>query len=112
MEFAPQTAPILVKTGKANLTVSVNVYLPCHAETLPQASRKYRGSPSQMLFKIDVLKNVVNFTGKHLCWSLFLIKLQGCNFIKRKLQHRCFPVKFAKFLSTPFFTEHLWRLLL
>ena len=24
-----------------------------------------------------VLKNFANFTGKHLCWSLFLIKLQG-----------------------------------
>ena len=27
-----------------------------------------------MFFKIGVLKNFVNFTGKHLCWSLFLIK--------------------------------------
>ena len=27
-------------------------------------------------------------------------------FIKRRLQHRCFPVKFAKFLRTPFFREH------
>ena len=26
--------------------------------------------------------------------------------------HRCFPVNFAKFLGTPFFTEHLWWLLL
>ena len=26
--------------------------------------------------KEDVLKNFANFTGKHLCWSLFLIKLQ------------------------------------
>ena len=26
--------------------------------------------------------------------------------------HRCFPVNFAKFLRTPFFTEHLWCLLL
>ena len=25
----------------------------------------------------DALKNFTNFTGKHLCWSLFLIKLQG-----------------------------------
>ena len=27
--------------------------------------------------QIDVLKNFANFTGKHLCWSLFLIRLQG-----------------------------------
>ena len=34
-------------------------------------------SRSQMFFKIDVLKNFGNFTGKQLCWSLFLIKLQS-----------------------------------
>ena len=27
--------------------------------------------------------------------------LKACNFIKKRLQHRCFPVKFAKFLRTP-----------
>ena len=31
-----------------------------------------------MYFKIgSVLKNFANFTGKHRCWSLFLIKLQA-----------------------------------
>ena len=34
-------------------------------------------SHSQMFFKIDVLKNFAILTGKHLCWSLFLIKLQA-----------------------------------
>ena len=28
-----------------------------------------------MFFKIGALKNFANFTGKHLCWNLFLIKL-------------------------------------
>ena len=36
-----------------------------------------RGSSSQMFFKIGVFKNFANFTGKHLCWSLFLIKLES-----------------------------------
>ena len=31
----------------------------------------------QMFFKIGVLKNYAIFTGKHLCWSYFLIKLQA-----------------------------------
>ena len=36
----------------------------------------------------------------------------ACNFIKKRLQHRCFPVKFAIFLRISFFTEHLrWMLL-
>ena len=32
--------------------------------------------------------------------------------LKTRLQHRCFPVKFAKFLKTIFFTEHFRWLLL
>ena len=31
---------------------------------------------------------------------------------KRRLQHRYFPVNFAKFLGTLFFKEHFWLLLL
>ena len=56
-----------------------------------------RSSHSQMFFKIGVLKNVANFTGKHQCWSFFLIKLF------QRLQHRCFPVKFATFLKNTIF---------
>ena len=68
-----------------------------------------------MYFRIGVLKNFAMFTGKHLCWSLFFNKyagLKACNFIKKRLQHRFFPVKFAKILRTPFFTEHVRWLLL
>ena len=63
-----------------------------------------------MFFKIGVLKDFANYTGKHLCWSL--IGLQASNFIKNRLQHRCFRLKFGKFLRTPFFTKHIqWHLL-
>ena len=27
--------------------------------------------PSEMFFKIDILKNLAYFTGRYLCWSLF-----------------------------------------
>ena len=37
----------------------------------------FRSSRSKMFFKIVVLKNLSNFTGKHMCRSLFLIKLQA-----------------------------------
>ena len=33
----------------------------------------FRSSCSHILFKICILKNLIIFTGKHLCWSLFLI---------------------------------------
>ena len=43
-----------------------------------------------------------NSQEKHLCWSLFLVKLKAFNFIKKKLQHKYLPVNFAKFLRTTF----------
>ena len=47
----------------------------------------------------------------------FLVMLQAwglgrATLLKKRFWHRCFPVNFAKFLRTPFFTEHLWWLLL
>ena len=67
-----------------------------------------------MFFKIDILKNFAMFTGKHLCWSLFLIKTQSfkaCNISKKRLQNRYFPVNIAKFLRKSFFIEYLRWLL-
>ena len=68
-----------------------------------------RSSRLHMFFKIGVLKSFANFTGKHLCSSLFLKNLQaeGLQLHKKRLRHRCFPVKFAKFLRAPFLTEYL-----
>ena len=51
---------------------------------------------SQMFFKMSVLKNFAISTGKHLCWSLFLIKLQASN-----------TVHIEKFLRTAFFYRTL-----
>ena len=71
----------------------------------------YRSIHSQMFFKIGVLKYFSIFTGKHLCWSLFLIKFIS-NFLKKRLQHRCFPMNIVKFLRIAFSIEHfLWLLL-
>ena len=39
-------------------------------------------------------------------------ELQPLNFIKNKLQHRCFPVNIAKFLKTPILKDISERLLL
>ena len=63
---------------------------------------KIKSSHQQMFFKIGVLKNFALFTGKHLCWNFFLIKLQVCNFL----------VNIAKFLRTAFFIKRLRWLLL
>ena len=60
-----------------------------------------KSSRLQTFLKIGVLKNFANLTGKHFCWSLFLITLQTN--IWNRLQYRCFPVKFAKSLRAPLF---------
>ena len=59
-----------------------------------------RSSRLQMFFKIGVLKNFANFTGKHLCWSLFLIKLQGWrpSTLSKRDSNKRFPVEFPKCL--------------
>ena len=57
-----------------------------------------------------VLKNFPNFTGKHLMLESLINKVVGFN--KIRLQHRCFPVKFAKFLRAPILKNICKRLLL
>ena len=53
-----------------------------------------------MFFKTVLLKNFPIFTAKHLCWSLFLIKLQ----VRRRLRSDIF--------KNSFLTEHFCWLLL
>ena len=74
-----------------------------------------RNNRPQVFCKKGVLRNLIKFTGKHLCRSLFFNKFAGllpATLFKKRLWHRCFPVNFIKFLRTLFFTEHLWWLLL
>ena len=74
-----------------------------------------RGSHLQVLLREAALKSQAEFTGKHPCWSLFLVKLQArgaCNFINKRLQSKYFPVKFAKFLRTSLLKSICERLLL
>ena len=40
------------------------------------------------------------------------LEVRPATFLKKRLWHSCFPVNFAKFLRTPFLTEHLRWLLL
>ena len=70
--------------------------------------------PPEVFYKKSCSENVAIFSGKHLRWSLFLTKLQAhaCNFIKKRLQHRCFPVNIAKFLREPTLKNICERLLL
>ena len=68
-----------------------------------------------MFCRKGVLRNCAKFIEKYLLQSLFFNKVAGfrpVTLLKKRLWYRCFPVNFAKFLSAPFFIEHLWWLLL
>ena len=63
----------------------------------------------KMFFKTGVIRNFAIFTGKDLCWSLFLIIFQPGP--KRELNSGDFCEN-SKFLRTVSFKEHLpWLLL-
>ena len=63
--------------------------------------------PPEVFYKKGVLKIFAKITGKHLPRSLFFNKVADMNFfLKKRFRHRCFPVKFARFLRN-LFTEHL-----
>ena len=71
-----------------------------------------RSSHRRCSVRKDVLRNFAKFTGKHLCQGLFMSGPKACNFIKKRLWHRCFPVNFAKVLRTLFLQNTSRRLLL
>ena len=73
-----------IVTRTTTVTITVFIYISTlHARSENKLTKSFsdplkcRSSRSQMFFKIGALKNFANFKGKHLCWSLFLIKLQA-----------------------------------
>ena len=66
-------------------------------EIFPIHKRRHQRSS----VKKCVLKNFAKLTGKNMCWSLLFNKVAGLSpetLIRKRLQHRCFPVKFVIFL--------------
>ena len=71
-----------------------------------EKTTRYRNSRPKKFCKKGAVKNFANFTGKHLCLSLFLNKVVGprpATLLRKRLWQRCFPVELAKFLRTLFY---------
>ena len=47
--------------------------------------------------KKGVLRNFVEFTGKHLFFFNKVVNLRPATLFKKRLRHKCFPVNFANF---------------
>ena len=68
-----------------------------------------------MFYKKSIIKSFAIFTGKHLCRNIHRkasVLCQGCNVIKKRMKHRCFPVNIGKSLRTPILKILCERLLL
>ena len=75
-------------------------------------NQSFRSSHQRCSIKKAVLKNFAIFTRKYLCWSNKTAGLKVCCFIKKRLQHRCLPMCFAKILRTSILKNIYERLLL
>ena len=63
--------------------------------------------------KMSILTSFTKLTGKHLCWSLFFNNVadrRPATLLKKRLQPKCFPVNFPKYVRAPFLQNTSWRL--
>ena len=77
-------------------------------------SLNFKGSRSQMLSKKAFLK-ISQYSQENTCAELLFDKVTGLevyNFIKERLQHRCFLANIAKFLRKPTLKNICERMLL
>ena len=73
-----------------------------------KSSHCFQKQPPEVFHEKTCSQKFTKFTVKHLCQSLFLINCRPeATLLKKRLQHSCFRVNFAKFLRTLFLTEHL-----
>ena len=82
----------------------------CHVHVLISRSSHWRGSLEK-----GILKKFRKFYGKTSVSESLFKKVSGLKayiFIKKRLQQKCFPVKFLKFLGTPISKNICERLLL
>ena len=88
----------------------------CHISYLHQLLKLYmsqtkismnsRSSHQRCSIEKAVLRNFSIFSGKHLCWSLFLI--QACNFIKRD-SNKVFSREYCEIFKNTYSKENLPR---
>ena len=88
-------------TVKQNGFVVLKVFYHCQISSL--FSLRCRSSHPEVFCRKGILRNFAEFTGKHLCQSLFLIKfIRPATLLKKRLWYKCFPMNLAKVPIIPF----------
>ena len=79
----------------------------------PEMDRNLQKQPSELFCKKNIFLKIRKFHRKTTVLESLFNKVAGlCSFIKKRLQHRCFPVKFTKPLRLPILKNICERLLL
>ena len=108
-----QFSAFLVLCSCSVLNIVMNIAL--FVKEIAKKKKKIRSSHWRCSVRKGVLRNFVQFTGKHLFQSLIFDKvarMRPATLLKMRLWHRCFPVNFTKFLRAPFLQNTSGRLLL
>ena len=108
VEFKPVKYKISMPSGCNGKSETVNCLL------ITKTFSFFRSSRSQMFYKIGILKNFAKLIGKHFFRSRKVAGVAGHRSatLLKKLQRRCFPLNFTKFLRTPFLQNTSGRQLL
>ena len=73
-------------------------------------SRNEQRQPPEVFCKENILKNFANFIGKHLCWILFLIKLQVFRPAKKVKSYTVFQLWFSTRVAGDRHDVFAWRI--
>ena len=111
-QFSPSFSPLktVLKNWSSDFFVKEMVHFLNFLNFLIHPLSFLQKQPLELFCNKGVLRNFAKFTGKHMCQSIFFDKVAGIRpttLLKKRHWHRCFLVKFAKFLRTPSLTEHL-----
>ena len=77
------------------------LFVNCEILNVDKTIEQQKQSSGGVLLKKVLLKSALKKSQENTRARVsFLVKFQvkDCNFIKKRLQHRCFPVKYAKFI--------------
>ena len=93
-----------------NKHVPYKVYLSRHMIKFCQVLKfKLQKQSSSVFYKKGALRNFAKFTGKHLCWNIFLNKIPDLRPVTLliKIPTQVFFYKFYEIFKKTFFTKHL-----
>ena len=91
------------ETRKRSFVSAFSIFM-----TVPIRYHSCKQIPLQDIIRINIVRKNIVAIRDYICECL-----RPATLLKKRLWRGCFPVNFAKFLRTPFLTEHLrWLLLL